>query len=149
MSILETLVVVWCLSVVCFDLHQRRIPNTLVLVACVVAIVNVLFTGHTILGASWQSMLMGVGIGLVLTLPACALRLLGSGDVKLMFALTLMGSWYFTMLAFVIATVFAILFILTHQLTLMLRSDTKISKRWIPYGAAFSAGLVCAIGIST
>lgn len=148
MSILETLVVVWCLSAVYFDLHKRSIPNTLVLVACVVAIMHVLFTGHSMLGASWQSMLMGVGIGLVLTLPAYALRLLGSGDVKLMFALTLMGSWYFTMLAFVIATMLAILFILTHLLLLQLRSDSKKSKRWIPYGAAFSAGLVCAMGIS-
>lgn len=149
MSILETLVVVWCLSVVCFDLHQRRIPNTLVLVACVVAIMHVLFTGFTILGASWQAMLMGVGIGLVLTLPAYALRLLGSGDVKLMFALTLIGSWYFTILMFVIATFLAIVFILINPILAKLHSDIRRPKRWIPYGAAFSAGLVCAMGIST
>lgn len=148
MSILETLVVVWCLSVVYFDLYKRRIPNAIILVACVAAIVHVLFTGHTILGGSWQSMLMGAGIGIMLTLPTYALRILGSGDVKLMFALALMSSWYFTLLAFVIATMLAILFILTHLLLAQFRCDNKKPKRWIPYGAAFSAGLACAIGMT-
>ena len=149
MSILETLVVVWCLIVISFDLHQRRIPNALALGACVTALVHVLLTGHTVLGASWQSMLMGVGIGLILTLPAYALRLLGGGDVKLMLALALMGSWYFTMLAFVMATMLAILFVLTHHFLAHLRSGSRKPKRWIPYGAAFSAGLVCAIGMTS
>lgn len=148
MSILETLVVAWCLCVVCLDLYERRIPNTLVLTACTLAIVHVLVTGQTILGSSWQSMLMGVGIGLMLTLPSYALRLLGSGDVKLMFALSLMSSWYFTMLAFVIATMLAILFILIHLLLAQFRSVNRKPKRWIPYGAAFSAGLVCAMRIA-
>lgn len=142
------MVVVWCLSVICFDLHLRRIPNTLVLGASAIAIVHVLLTGHTLLGENWESMLLGVGVGLMLTLPAYALRLLGSGDVKLMLTLALMSSWYYTLIAFVMATVLATLFILIHLLIAQMGSDSKKPKRWIPYGAAFSAGLVCAIGMT-
>ena len=81
MTIAEMSVIVWCLSVGLTDLYFRRIPNSLTIGAYLVAIFSLLITGQALLGAHWQSVAIGIGVSLFLTLPAYAARLLGAGDV--------------------------------------------------------------------
>lgn len=145
---LEMMVVAWCLCVALADLYARRIPNILTLGACVIAVFSFLITGHALLGANWQSVVIGAAVSLTLTLPAYAASLLGAGDVKLLLAIALISGWYFTLFAFVIASLLAILFYVAHLISIQLNTPQSKPRRWIPFGAALSAGLLCAIGVA-
>lgn len=147
MTIIETLVVLWCLSVCLSDLHARRIPNTLTIAGCLIAVFSLLFTGHTLLGESWQSAVLGTIISLLLTLPAYVARLLGAGDVKLILVIALIGGLYLTLFSFVIASFLSILLSFSYFIFTQFSAQKNNPKRWIPFGAALSAGLLCAIGV--
>lgn len=148
MTIVELMVVAWCLSIGLTDLYARRIPNILTLGAGLIATLSLLVTGHALLGTYWQSALIGAAVSLLLTLPAYALRLLGAGDVKLLLAIALIGGWYMTLFAFVVASILAILFGIVHTLFSRLNTQQHTPKRWIPFGTALSAGLLFAIGVA-
>lgn len=148
MTIVEMIVLTWCLSVGLADLYARRIPNILTLGACLIAVFYLLNTGHALLGATWQSAVLGALVGLALTLPAYAARLLGAADVKLILAIALTAGWYLTLFAFVIASILAILFSVAHVIFTRFITPPNNLKRWIPFGAALSAGLLCAIGVA-
>lgn len=149
MTIVEISVVAWCLSIGLTDLYARRISNVLTLGACLIAVLSLLVTGHALLGsADWQSVIIGAAVSLLLTLPAYAVRLLGAGDVKLILAIALMGGWYITLFAFVAGSILAILFGIVHVLFVRFSSQQRTLKRWIPFGAALSAGLLCAMGVA-
>lgn len=148
MTNLEMIVVAWCLSVGMTDLYARRIPNILMLGACLIAVLNLLITGHALLGANWQSVVVGAAVSLTLTLPAYVAKLLGAGDVKLLLTIVLIGGWYLTLFAFVIASILAMLFVLAHSISIRFNTPQSKPKRWIPFGAALSAGLICAIGVA-
>ena len=60
----EWLVVAWSLAVLVTDLSVRRIPNILSLGAMAVALGVLAYSGHSLLGATWPSMLMGVVLAL-------------------------------------------------------------------------------------
>ena len=147
MTIAEMIVVGWCLSVTLSDVSSRRVPNVLTLGVCLAAICWLLVTGHSILNASLPSVALGVGVSLLLTLPAYLTRLLGAGDVKLLLAIALLGGAYLTLYAFVIASILAMVFVVAHALFFRFNRHSQKPKRWIPFGAALSAGLLCAIGI--
>jgi prepilin peptidase CpaA len=70
------------------DLRSRRIPNKLVLIGIVVAMVFhtvALGTGAVpFAGSAWWSPLAGMTAGLALMMPLRMLRAMGMGDVKLM-----------------------------------------------------------------
>lgn len=128
------------------DLYARRLPNILTLGMSLLAIGWLLVSGHAMLGASWSSVLVGVLVSLLLTLPAYATRWLGAGDVKMLLAIALLAGNQMMLLVFVIAAVLAALFgIVTFCLPASGMSSVT-SKRWIPFGAALSAGLLCVIG---
>lgn len=148
MTIAELIVTAWSLTVGVADLSARRIPNVLTLGICLIAIAWLLATGHSILGANWQSAILAALISLLLTLPAYALQLLGAGDTKLLLAIALIGGTHLTLLAFVIASILAMIFWIAHSLFSRLGQRLERPKRWIPFGAALSAGLVCAIGMA-
>lgn len=147
MTIAEIIVVAWCLSVAVADVSSRRIPNVLTLGVCLVAIYWLLLNGHSILNASLPSVALGVGVSLLLTLPAYLTHLLGAGDVKLLLAIALLGGAHLTVSAFVIASILAIIFLVAHSLFFRFSRRSQTPKRWIPFGAALSAGLLCAIGV--
>lgn len=146
MTVAEMSIVVWCFSVGLADLHARRIPNGLTLGGGVLAIGWLLISGHSMLNASVQSVGLGVLASLLLTLPAYYVRVLGAADVKLFLAMALMAGWYLSLLAFVIASMLALLFLGVSLLWARPTVSSGRQKRWIPYGAALSAGLVYAIG---
>jgi Flp pilus assembly protein protease CpaA len=148
MPIAEMIVAAWCLGVVFTDLRFRRIPNSLMVGAYLVAGLSLLITGHALMGPHWQSVILGVGVSLALTLPAYAARLLGAGDVKLILAIALIGGWYLTLFAFVIASILAITFVIANIIFTQFGTHQVPPKRWIPFGAALSAGLLSAIGVA-
>ncbi|HSI27679.1 MAG: prepilin peptidase [Methylophilus sp.] len=148
MTIAEMIVGTWCLGVTLADVYARRIPNILTLGMCLIAMCWLLVSGHSMLNATMQSAFLGATISLLLTLPAYAARLLGAGDVKLLLAIALISGWYLTLLAFVIAALLAVIVGVAYLLVYRLRTQPLSRKRWLPFGAALSVGLLVAIGIT-
>jgi prepilin peptidase CpaA len=149
MTVAQIIVATWCLSIVLVDVWSRCVPNVLTGGACLIAICWLLINGHSILNASPSSVALGVGVSLLLTLPAYFTHLLGAGDVKLLLAIALVGGLHLTLSAFVIAAMLAIIFLIAHSLLSGFSRYSEKPERWIPFGAAFSAGLLCVIGITS
>ena len=82
-------VLLWFVACSIQDLLQRHISNFLTLGGAALALLYLLWTGHTWLGASAAEGGWALLIALVLTLPGYALNKLGAGDVKLLMALAL------------------------------------------------------------
>ena len=82
-------VFVWFAACSIQDLLQRHISNVLTFGAAALALLYLLWTGHTWLGASAAEGGWALLVALVLTLPGYALNKLGAGDVKLLMALAL------------------------------------------------------------
>jgi Flp pilus assembly protein protease CpaA len=148
MTIAEMIVVAWCLSISLTDLHARRIPNVLTLGAWLIATCWLLINGHAMLGAHWQSVAVGVIASLLLTVPAYAARMLGAGDVKLLLAIALLSGWHTTLLTFAIAAILALILGIVYMLFIRFSGSPATSGKWLPFGAALSAGLLCSIRIA-
>ena len=71
------------------DARQRQIANRLTLGMALLALIYLLWSGSTWLGASLAQGLGAFAVALLLTLPGYALGRLGAGDVKLLAALAL------------------------------------------------------------
>ncbi|EPJ93727.1 prepilin peptidase [Pseudomonas psychrophila] len=82
-------VFVWFAACSIQDLLQRHISNVLTFGAAALALLYLLWTGQTWLGASAAEGGWALLVALVLTLPGYALNKLGAGDVKLLMALAL------------------------------------------------------------
>ncbi|WP_178114549.1 MULTISPECIES: prepilin peptidase [unclassified Pseudomonas] len=84
-------IVVFLWLVVCAvqDIRRRQIANRLTLGAALLALVYLLWSGTTWLGAPGTQGLWAFALALLLTLPGYALGRLGAGDVKLLAALGL------------------------------------------------------------
>ena len=147
MTIAEMIVIAWSLTVGLTDIYTRRIPNMLTLGFCLVAILWLLVTGHSILNASWQSVLLATFISQLFTVPAYAAHLLGAGDAKLLLAIALLSGKDITLTSFVIASILAVIYCVSNRLIARLNARRINSGRWFPFGAALSIGLVCAIGM--
>ncbi|MGO2285155.1 prepilin peptidase [Pseudomonas lundensis] len=79
----------WLAACALQDLYQRQIANTLTLGGMALAVLYLLGSGHTWLGAPPSEALVALLIALVLTLPGYALNKFGAGDVKLLVTLAL------------------------------------------------------------
>lgn len=75
--------VAWCIAVAAVDWRQRRIPNWLLLVALIPAVLTLVLRGQGLLGASLISSLFGAVVCFCLLLPGYLRSMLGAGDVKL------------------------------------------------------------------
>ncbi|PKO92581.1 MAG: hypothetical protein CVU15_05520 [Betaproteobacteria bacterium HGW-Betaproteobacteria-1] len=143
----EAMVAAWSLAVCLSDLNVRRIPNILSFGAMLLATGFLLATGHAVLGADWQSAVLAACLSLVFTVPAYLAGWLGAGDVKLLFAIGLLAGWKITLFSFVIAGLIAGLAAIAF-LVLTRHFGWSVSrKRWLPFGAALSVGLLLAIGV--
>ena len=140
----EWLVFAWCLGVLVSDLTLRRIPNLFSIIAGVAALAALAFTGESPLGASWQSVLIGVMLSIALTLPGYFARWLGAGDVKLFIAIALLGGWEVSLISFVLGAMLGALVALVLIMTR--HSGHQVSeRRWIPFGAALALGLMVTV----
>ena len=82
-------VLLWFVACSIQDLLQRHISNLLTVGGAALAFLYMLWSGHTLLGASAAEGGWALLIALLLTLPGYALNKLGAGDVKLLMALAL------------------------------------------------------------
>ncbi|MEW6167484.1 MAG: prepilin peptidase [Pseudomonadota bacterium] len=76
------LVAAWALAVAACDLSGRRVPNTLLAVAAVPAVAQMLIFGHGPLGAGRADGLAGAALAGAVWLPGYLLHKVGGGDVK-------------------------------------------------------------------
>lgn len=83
------LLVIWFAACTAQDLYQRHISNVLTLGALCLALLYLVGTGHTWLGANAAEGGWALLIVLILTLPGYTLNKFGAGDVKLLSALAL------------------------------------------------------------
>ncbi len=96
-------VLLWALAIALVDLRLRKIPNLLTLPACLVGLAWMALSGHCMTGEDWDSGLWAGAFGLVVTVPAYALRKLGAGDAKYLLAIGILSGWPVTRDTFVIA----------------------------------------------
>lgn len=81
--LLTGLFAVWALAVAIYDVRQRRVPNYLLILLAVPAVLAAMFNHRGLLGASiWES-LAGLFLGAAPLLAGYLIRQVGAGDVKL------------------------------------------------------------------
>lgn len=127
------------------DLSVRRIPNILSLGAMAVALGVLAYSGHSLLGATWPSMLMGVVLALALTLPGYFAHWLGAGDIKLLVAIALLSGWETVLISFTVGALLGGLVVLALMMVARYSGQSLSSRRWVPLGAALSLGLLLAL----
>ena len=143
---IQWLVTSWALAMIISDISARRIPNLFSLGGAVLAIVYLAATGDAVLGGGWLDVGIGVLLSLLLTLPAYMLRWLGGGDVKLLFAIAVLGGWQAVLVSFAIGGLLAGAIAVVWPMIVPYFGYSLTSKRWLPFGAALSAGLLVVIG---
>jgi prepilin peptidase CpaA len=106
------ILVLWLLLCAAQDARQRRIANSLTLGAAAVALVYLLWSGSTWLGAEAGQGGWACLIALALTLPGFFMGRMGAGDVKLMTALGLATDGLFILGVFIGAGVASLVWML-------------------------------------
>lgn len=89
-ALIAGLLSIWALVIAGTDFRQLRVPNSLLLLVFVPAILIQFVHGTGLLGLSPIDALIGMGIGLALGLPGYAIRQFGAGDVKFLGVLGLL-----------------------------------------------------------
>lgn len=73
---------IWAACITWYDFRQRRVPNVLLILMLVPALLALIVNGVGLLGERWGSSIGGMALGFALTIPGYALRRFGAGDVK-------------------------------------------------------------------
>lgn len=76
------LLIVWSACIAWYDFRQRRVPNALLILMAVPALLALIVNGAGLLGERWSSSVGGMAVGFGLTLPGYIMRRFGAGDVK-------------------------------------------------------------------
>lgn len=84
MSFIAGLLSIWALVIAGTDLRQLRVPNSLLLLVLVPALLIQFLNGVGLLGLAYPDALLGMGLGFLLGLPGMVTRQFGPGDVKYM-----------------------------------------------------------------
>ncbi|MGH8449746.1 prepilin peptidase, partial [Pseudomonas sp.] len=105
-------VLVWLGVCAVQDARQRLLANRLTLGATLLALIYLLWTGSTWLGAPSGQGGLAFILALLLTLPGYALGRLGAGDVKLLMALALASNAEYLLGSFIGAAVASMLWLL-------------------------------------
>lgn len=108
----SVVLIAWFLMCAVQDLQQRQIANTLTLGAALLALLYLLWTGETWLGASAADGGWGFAVALAFTVPGYVMGRLGAGDAKLMAALGLASDLNHVLGTFIGAGVFSGLWVL-------------------------------------
>ena len=106
------ILLLWLVLCAAHDARQRRIPNLLTLGAAALALVYLLVTHNTWLGAEAGQGGWAVLIALALTLPGFFMGRMGAGDVKLMTALGLATDGLFILGVFIGAGIASVIWML-------------------------------------
>jgi prepilin peptidase CpaA len=103
---------IWLALCAAQDIRQRHIANSLTLGAVALALVYLLWTGHTWLGAHAAQGGWALLLALAFTLPGYAMSRMGAGDVKLLAALGLATDHLHLLGTFIGAGVSSLLWVL-------------------------------------
>ncbi len=148
------LIMIWFMACTVQDLYQRQISNLLTLGAVSLALVYLIWTGHTLLGASAAEGGWALLIVMVLTLPGYALNKFGAGDVKLLSALalatdrlmvlgTLIGAGLWVAIAWMVAS--KILPLLNQSLKLSGTSLKSATSKKLPFAPFLLGGFILTL----
>ncbi|WP_018918263.1 prepilin peptidase [Vreelandella zhanjiangensis] len=110
------LLLLWALACAYQDLRQRHIDNRLLYPFLLLAVIWLLVTSQSLVGASLASALAGAGIAIALTIPGHIKGILGGGDVKLMVAIGLSTGGMITLIVIAIAALLLVLWTITVAL---------------------------------
>lgn len=136
---------VWAGLLAWYDLRQRRLPNGLTLGAAAFAIVFLLVSGRSPLGAgpvsAWTA---GIG-AFVLLSPLCRAGWLGAGDVKLMAAIGLIGGLNVLLLTFVFSSLLTLPAALWVFCRDRYRGRPASASGRLPQGVFIGLGLMLAL----
>ena len=97
------------------DMRERQIANTLTLGVGLLALIYLLWTGSTWLGAPRSDGGLALVLALALTLPGYALGRFGAGDVKLLAALGLASNTEYLLGSLIGAGIAMVAWALMHQ----------------------------------
>lgn len=136
------------------DAFQRQISNFLTLGAVSLALLYLLWTQHTWLGATAAEGGWALLITLLLTLPGYALNKLGAGDVKLLIALalatdrlmilgTFIGAGVCISVAWLVAS--KILPAINQQLGFYPTNLKSVTSKKIPFAPFLLGGLILTL----
>jgi len=123
------ILLLWLVLCAAQDARQRRIANVLTLGAAALALVYLVVTGNTWLGAEAGQGGWAVLIALTLTLPGFFLGRMGAGDVKLMTALGLATNGLFILVVFIGAGIASVIWMLLAP-RLWLHMSQGLRERW-------------------
>lgn len=148
------LIMIWFMACTVQDLYQRQISNLLTLGAVSLALVYLIWTGHTLLGASAAEGGWALLIVMVLTLPGYALNKFGAGDVKLLSALalatdrlmvlgTLIGAGLWVAIAWMVAS--KILPLLNQSLKPSGTSLNSATSKKLPFAPFLLGGFILTL----
>lgn len=122
------ILLLWLLLCAAQDARQRRIANVFTLGAAALALVYLLATGNTWLGAEAGQGGWACVIALALTLPGFFIGRMGAGDVKLMTALALATDGLFILGVFIGAGIASVLWLLLAP-GIWLHMSQRLRKR--------------------
>lgn len=108
------------------DMRQRQIANGLTLGAALLALIFLLWTGTTWLGAPASEGGRAFALALLLTLPGYALGRFGAGDVKLLAALALASTLDYLLWSLIGAALFQACWVLVSQRLRARRGRTDV-----------------------
>ena len=74
-------------------------------------------------------------------------RLLGAGDVKLLFAIGLLGGWKVVLISFAVAGILGGIAAVSGLMLARYSGFPLASGRWLPFGAALAIGLTTATAL--
>ena len=145
---------IWLAVCAAQDARHRRIANALTFGAGALALIYLLVTGTTWLGAEAQQGLWAGVIALVLTLPGYFMGRMGAGDVKLMTAMGLATNGLFILCAFIGAGVASLIWLLvaprvwlhmSQRLREHLRYMAPEMSKKLPFAPFVLAGTILAL----
>ena len=84
---------VWGIVIAVYDAFRRRVPNAMLLLALIPALLALAFNGRGLLGVGTGSSIVGLIVAGALTLPGYLLGQMGAGDVKLAAVLGLIAGY--------------------------------------------------------
>lgn len=83
------ILLVWGLSCATQDIKNKKISNLFTIGMFLVAVLYILITGQTLIGASIENALFALVLAIALSLPGYIAGKMGAGDVKMLCALAL------------------------------------------------------------
>lgn len=89
----------WSCACALFDARSRRIPNLLVAIGLLGALLHLLLLHSSVSGASPAQAITGLLLGLLLSAPGYWMGRMGAGDVKMLLVLGLSSSHWHVLLA--------------------------------------------------